>query len=113
MTVDEFRDRWTTRSRERDTYASADDRLDSDPSRFIDANTPPMLVVCAQAERFFPAILEQGAKLVRRLLEMQRPADLVIVPGRHVTSIQNITQAGDPTLAAILAFIDRPDATGR
>jgi acetyl esterase/lipase len=93
-------------------YGSFDDRLDSDPSRFIGQHMPPTLVVVAEAERFFPSILEQGAKFVRRLLELKRPADLVIVPGRHMTSIQNIRASGDPTFAAIKHFIDDPAATG-
>lgn len=112
MSVDEFRTRWLAAG-DRNTYATADDRLDSDPSRFIGAAMPPTLVVCADAERFFPSILEQGAKFVRRLLEMQRPADLVIVPGRHVTSIQDITKPDDPTFKAIKAFIDHPETTGK
>jgi len=112
MSVDEFRTRWATAG-DRSTYATADDRLDSDPSRFIGADTPPILVVCAQAERFFPSILEEGAKFVRRLLELKRPADVVIVPGRHMTSIQDLTKPGDPTFLAIKAFIDHPEATGQ
>jgi acetyl esterase/lipase len=84
------------------------DRLDSDPSRFIGPHMPPTLVVCAEAERFFPSILEQGAKFVRRLLEQKRPADLVIVPGRHMSSIQNIIEPGDPTFVAVKSFIDNP-----
>jgi acetyl esterase/lipase len=73
---------------------------------------PPTLVVIAEAERFFPAILEQGAKFARRLLELQRPADVVIVPGQHMTSIAHIWQKGDGTFAAIRAFIANPAAAG-
>jgi acetyl esterase/lipase len=109
---DELRARWP-KSGETDTFASFEDRLDSDPSRFIGRHMPPTLVVVADAERFFPSILEQGARFVRRLLEMKRPADVVIVPGRHVTSIQKITSPGDPTFAAIKRFIENPEAAGR
>jgi acetyl esterase/lipase len=109
--LDEMRARWP-KSGEADTFASFEDRLDSDPSRFIGPHMPPTLIVIAEAERFFPSNLEQGAKFARRLLEMKRPADVVIVPGRHVTSIQNITSPADPTFAAIKHFIENPDVTG-
>jgi acetyl esterase/lipase len=109
----ELRRRWESQADERATYASFDDWLDFDPSRFLGPHMPPTLVVVAQAERFFPAILEQGAKFVRRLLELDRPADLVLVPGKHISSIQNINAPGDPTFAAIKKFIDDPSAAGR
>lgn len=111
LAMDELRARWT-KSAEISTFASFDDRLDSDPSRFIGPHMPPTLVVLAEAERFFPAILEQGAKFARRLLEIQRPADVVVVPGRHMTSIGGLHQPGDPTFAAIQRFIHNPSAAG-
>ncbi len=112
VSLEELKAGWQ-RSDELDTFATFDDRLDSDPSRFIGPHMPPLLVVVAHKERFFPAILEQGAKLVRRLLEMNRPADVVIVPGKHMTSMENLTAPGDPTFAAILRFISDPAAAGK
>ena len=112
FSLEELKLRWQ-RSDELDTFATFDDRLDSDPSRFIGPHMPPLLVVVAHQERFFPAILEQGARLVRRLLEMNRPADVVIVPGKHMTSMENLTAPGDPTFAAILRFISDPAAAGK
>jgi acetyl esterase/lipase len=111
LTIDQLRERWP-KSSEVATFGTLDDRLDSDPSRFIGPHMPPTLVVVAEAERFFPAILEQGAKFVRRLLEAKRPADLIIVPGRHLTSIGNLWQKGDPAFAAIARFIADPGAAG-
>ena len=112
FTMEQLRERWP-KSEDTKTFGSLDDRLDSDPSRFIGPHMPPTLVVMAEAERFFPAILEQGAKFVRRLLEMQRPADLVIVPGRHVSSIADLIKPGDPTFAAIQKFMADPAAAGK
>jgi acetyl esterase/lipase len=112
FTIEELRQRWPT-SGDVSTYGTLDERLDSDPSRFIGSRMPPTLVVVAEAERFFPAILEQGAKFVRRLLEAQRPADLVIVPGRHMTSIGGIGQKGDATFEAIRKFIADPASAGK
>jgi acetyl esterase/lipase len=111
FTIEELRERWP-KSGDVATFGTLDERLDSDPSRFIGEHMPPTLVVLAEAERFFPAILEQGAKFVRRLLEAKRPADLVIVPGRHMTIIGNLWQKDDPTFAAIRTFIGNPSAAG-
>ena len=112
FSIEELRERWP-KSGDVATFGTLDERLDSDPSRFIGAHMPPTLVVLAEAERFFPAILEQGAKFVRRLLEAQRPADLVIVPGRHMTSIGNLWQKDDPTFAAVRKFIADPASAGK
>lgn len=111
FTIEELRERWP-KSGDLATFGTLDERLDSDPSRFIGPHMPPTLVVVAEAERFFPAILEQGAKFVRRLLEAKRPADLVIVPGRHMTSIGNLWQKDDPTFAFIRKFIADPASAG-
>lgn len=111
FTVAEMRERWPKAGDTR-TFGSFDERLDSDPSRFIGKHMPPMLVVVAEAERFFPAILEQGARVVRRLLELQRPADLVVVPGKHMTSIADITKSGDATFGAIQKFLANPETAG-
>lgn len=46
---------------------------------------------------------------VRLLLEENRPADLVIVPGRQTTSIGSIARDADSTFAAIHAFIRTGD----
>lgn len=111
--AEELRQRWLKDAGELDTYGSFENRLDSDPSRFLGPQMPPTLVVIAQAERFFPSILEQGAKFVRRLLELDRPADVVLVPGKHMTSIQNLAMPNDPTFAAIKRFINDPSAAGK
>jgi acetyl esterase/lipase len=109
LTMEQLKARWPKMG-ETETYGTLEERLDSDPSRFIGPHMPPTLVVVAEAERFFPAVLEQGAKFVRRLLELQRPADLVIVPGKHYASIAALPTPNDPTFAAIKRFIADPAA---
>jgi acetyl esterase/lipase len=89
------------------TYGTAENWLAANPASFIGPHVPPTLVVVAENERFFPAILEQGARFVRQLLEQKVRADLVIVPGRHMSSIAAIGQPNDPTFRAIRAFIDQ------
>ena len=87
------------------TYGTPENYLAANPATFVGKHVPPALVIVAEQERFMPAILEQGARFVRRLLEMERPADVVIVPGKHMTSIANIGKVGDPTFQAIRKFI--------
>jgi acetyl esterase/lipase len=92
-----------------EVYGTLQHRIEANPSLYVGSRVPPMLVVLAEAERFFPAILEQGARFVRLLLERDRPAELVIVPGRHMSSIESIGVANDPTFAAVHAFISTGD----
>lgn len=95
-----------------DRYGTAEGWIAANPSFAVGPHVPPTLVVVARAERFFPAILEQGARFVRRLLEADVPADLVLVPGTHRSSIEDFPAPGDPTFAAIRAFIGDPRAAG-
>jgi len=71
-----------------------------------------MLVVVAESERFMPPIMEQGARVVRRLLEEDGAANLVVVPGTHMSSIQAVSKIDDPTLLAVLRFIADPRGSG-
>jgi acetyl esterase/lipase len=86
-------------------FGTAESWIAANPSFHIGEHTPPTRVVVAEAERFMPAILEQGARYVRRLLEMGVDADVVIVPGRHMSSIASFGTADDPTLAVVLELI--------
>lgn len=105
FSVDEVRARWPGNDA---VHPTADSWLDADPSRTLGPHMPPTLVLLADEERFFPAILEQGAKFARRLLELKRPADVVIVPGGHVSSISDFGTPDDPAMAAVLAFVRNP-----
>ncbi len=105
LTADSIREGFSRDKGDVATYGTAENWISANPASFIGPHVPPTLVVLSRAERFMPAILEQGARFVRRLLEIQRPADIVIVPGRHMTSIANIANAGDPTFEAIIGFI--------
>lgn len=108
--LDSLRALWNARPDDR--FASFDDRLDSDPSRFVGDHVPAALIVIAEQERFRPTILEQAAHFVDLMYEAGRPADIAIVPGSHMSSIADIVKAGDPTFAAIVSFIANPDAAG-
>lgn len=91
-------------------FVTAEGWISANPAHFVGPHVPPTLVVVAEAERFFPSILEQGARVVRRLKEDDVPAELVIVPGTHESSISDLDRPGDPTLALVLAFIADPIA---
>jgi acetyl esterase/lipase len=108
--LDSLRALWNARPDDR--FASFDDRLDSDPSRFVGDHVPPTLIVIAEQERFRPPILEQAAHFVDLMYRAGRPADIVIVPGSHVSSIADIMKVDDPTFAAIMRFIADPGAAG-
>lgn len=108
ITVETIRAAFARDKSDADTYGTPENWLSANPASYLNEQTPPMLVVLSRAERFMPAILEQGARVVRRLLEMNRPADLVIVPGRHMSSIADIVKANDPAFAAIRTFIANP-----
>lgn len=94
-----------------EVWGTVQHRIEANPSRHVGVHVPAVLVILAEAERFFPAVLEQGARFVRLLLELERPAELVVVPGRHMTSIGSIATENDPTFAAIRAFIETGDPT--
>lgn len=94
------------------TFGTPENYLSANPAGFVGSHVPPILVVVAERERFMPAILEQGARFVRRLLELERPADIVIVPGGHMSSIADIGKPGNPTFQAIRKFIASPRQQG-
>lgn len=109
LTADQLRERFRL-SDDTAKYVSAEGWISANPAHFVGGHAPPTLVVLAEAERFFPAILEQGARVVRRLKEAGVAAELVIVPGTHRSSISDLDEPGDPTFAAVLAFIRDPVA---
>jgi len=96
-----------------DLYGSAENWIAANPAHHLGPHVPPTLVVVAQRERFFPSILEQGARFVRLLLEADVPANLVIVPGSHKSSIADFGKPGDVTFDAVLSFIADPASVAR
>ena len=92
------------------TYATAENWLAANPASFIGGHVPPTLVILAAEERFAPPILEQAARYVRLLRDNNVSAYVVVVPGTHKSSIAGIGAPNDPTFAAILRFIAKPDS---
>jgi acetyl esterase/lipase len=108
ITADAIREPFSRDRGEVAKYGTAENWLAANPAGSIGPHVSPTLVVVAQAERFMPAVLEQGARFVRRLLELGIAADLVIVPGKHMDSIAALEKPGDPTFQAIRRFIEHP-----
>lgn len=105
VTADDLREGFARDRSYRERFGSPEMLLDANPSRHLGPHVPATLVLLAEQERFFPAILEQGARYVRLLLEADVRADLVIVPGRHMSSAAEFGAPGDPALAEVLAFM--------
>lgn len=95
---------------DRATYGTAENWLAANPASFIGKHVPPALVVVAEGERIMPPVLEQGSRFVRRVIEEGGVADLVVVPGTHMSSIAAVNKPGDPAFRAIRAFIEHPRA---
>lgn len=105
VTADEIRDGFRNSRSDVVRFGAPENWLAANPSRFLGPHVPPVLVVVAEAERFAPAILEQGARFVRLLRGHDVAADVVIVPGTHRSSVEGIPDPDDPTWRAIRAFI--------
>jgi acetyl esterase/lipase len=96
---------------EADVYSSLPWRLRANPTAWVSAQSPPFLVVVAESERFFPSILEEGARFVRLMREAGRPADLRILAGRrHVTTTTGFADPQDPVANLVAEFVRDPKA---
>ena len=112
FTVEKLRVPFEDQPSEKKMYGTPENWLNANPASHLGPHVPPTLVLLARQERFFPSILEQGARFVRRLLESDVPADLVIVPGRHSSSIEQFGMNGDQSFEAVRRFLEAPAATG-
>lgn len=96
---------------ERGIYGSLAWRLRANPTAWIGPRAPPVLVLVAESERFFPSILEEGARFVRLMREVQRPADLRILAGRrHVTTTTGFGDPNDSVANLVAEFVHDPVA---
>lgn len=112
LTAEAIRQPFSRDATEVADFGTPENWLAANPASYVGPHVPPTLVVVARAERFMPSVLEQGARFVRRLLEVGVAADLVVVPGTHMNSIASLNKPGDPTFAAIAAFITHPVPAG-
>lgn len=109
LTADDIREGFYNSRSDESRFGTPENWIAANPSYFVGGHVPPTLVIVAEAERYFPPLLEQGARFVRRLLEADVPAELVVVPGTHSSSIEDLPGTGDPTFRAIREFILEPE----
>jgi|CXWL01.1.fsa_nt_gi acetyl esterase/lipase len=101
-----IRERFVQDEGETDRYTSAEDLLSANPSFHLGPHVPKTLVILADDERFTPPILEQGSRFVRRLRELKVRAEIVIVPGTHMSSISEFGQPKNNLLNLITEFMN-------
>jgi hypothetical protein len=59
----------------------------------------------------FPSILEEGAHFVCRMRELQRDADIRILPDRrHITTTTGFADPRDPVANLVADFVRNPAA---
>ena len=112
LTPERIRKSFMSDAQDLATYGTPENYLAANPASHLGSHVPPTLIVVADAERFMPPVMEQGARVVRILLENNVPANLVVVPGTHESSIAGLGKDSDPALSAILRFIANPKGTG-
>jgi arylformamidase len=108
LTPDRIRKPFMSDGQDVATFGTPENYLAANPASHLGSHVPPTLIIVAEGERFMPPVMEQGARVVRRLLEYGVAANLVVVPGKHMSSIEHVSVAGDPAVAAILRFIEDP-----
>ncbi|MDX1624408.1 MAG: alpha/beta hydrolase [Gemmatimonadota bacterium] len=109
-TADRIREGFRRDSSEVARFGSAENWIASNPAHHLGPHVPPTLVVLGEKERFFPPILEQGARFVRRLREADVPAEIAVFPGTHRRVVENLDEPGNPVFEAISAYVEDPAA---
>jgi acetyl esterase/lipase len=93
---------------ETQVFRTLEDRIAANPSLYIGNHMPAVLILVAEAERFQPPILEQGAAFVRKAREAGVEADIDVLKDRkHYSAVHNMVSKYDPTLLKILDFVNR------
>jgi acetyl esterase/lipase len=94
-------------------YGTVENLLSNNATKYLGPHMPPTLVVISRAERFSPPLLEQAGRFIRQLRQEKVPAELDIVPGDHMSSIEALSQPANSTFSAIRAFIQDPASLDR
>jgi len=96
---------------DRPLYGTLAWRLRANPTAWVGPAAPPFLVLVAESERFFPSLLEEGAHFVCRMRELERSADIRILPGRrHITTTTGFADLADPVANLVADFVRNPAA---
>ena len=94
------------------TFGSLEAFLEANPTAHAGPQTPPFLVLIAEAEQVNPPILERARPFEAKMHTVGRPVEVDVLPDRrHYTALTSMANATDPTLKLLLDFIRR--STGR
>jgi acetyl esterase/lipase len=112
LSQEKLAQRFTRDDTDRQLYGTLAWRLRANPTAWIGPTAPPFLVLAAESERFFPSILEEGAHFVCRMRELERAADIRILPGRrHITTTTGFQDPADAVANLVAEFVHDPKAT--
>ncbi len=90
------------------TFGSLEAFLDADATAHAGAETPPFLVLVAEAEQVNPPILERARRFEQRMTEVGRMVEIRVLPDRrHYTALSLMAHPDDPTLRLVLDFVRR------
>lgn len=88
-------------------YETVEDVNNAVPAAHVTEDLPPTLVLVAEGERFFPPILRDGAEFVGRALAAGAEAELIVLENRrHMSAIEMMVTAEDPTLRLVVDFVE-------
>lgn len=92
-----------------EAFTSLEQRLDAVPSMHVGGDLPPMLILLAEQERFFPPILRDAAEFVGRAMSANGDAaiDLVVLDDRqHMSALERMVTVDDPAIQIIREFVE-------
>jgi len=105
-TLDSLWDRVKMRENYESLFQTAEAYRDADPSRHITKNSPPFLILIAEAERFQPPILEQANRFAQSMEHVHVSVQIEVLKNRrHMTAMEKMAEPNDPTLLRILNFV--------
>jgi acetyl esterase/lipase len=89
-------------------FGSLENFLDADPTKHAGRETPPFLVLIAEAEQVNPPVLERARGFAARMDSVGRSVKIHILPNRrHYTALTSMASSTDPTLQLLLDFVRR------
>lgn len=92
-------------------FHSLEEYESTDATARVGAQTPPFLVLVAEAEQVNPPVLEHARRFERAMRAAGRSVEVDVLPGRtHYSALTLMARPDDPTLALVVEFIRRTTA---
>jgi acetyl esterase/lipase len=90
------------------TMGSLEAFVRANPTAYVGPRTPAFLVLIAESEQVNPPILERAQSFAAAMRKAGRSIEVKVLPNRrHYTALSAMANADDPTLALLLAFVQR------